>query len=372
LLVATYRDDEVGAGHPLRLLLGDLASAPALGRLALAPLSVDAVGTLAAGTGVDPARLHATTGGNPFYVTEVLAAEGTDIPATVRDAVLARASRLSPAARAVLDCASVILPPVATPFLITVAEADAADLDECVAAGMLRGRAGGVEFRHELARLTVERAVPPGRHADLHRRALAALRAGPAANHDATALSYYADGAGDAAAVLEYAVPAGEWAAALGAHRSAAGQYGRALRYAAGLPPADHARLLEQHSYECYLTSRLEDAIASQERAWACWRLVGDQVRQGNAQRWLSRLHWFAGDGAQARRLGEAAVAVLERLEPPGPELAMAYSNLSQLRMLDSDTAGTVHWGRLATELAERLGAPTSSSTRWSTSAPSS
>jgi DNA-binding CsgD family transcriptional regulator len=357
LVVGTYRDDEVGPTHPLRPLLGDLATGTAVGRLPLRPLSVEAVTALAAGTRLDPAHLHATTGGNPFYVTEVLATEGAEIPATVRDAVLARAARLSRPAREVLDAASVLLPPVQTSLLVEVAGADADRVDECVSAGMLRGRPGGVEFRHELARLAVEQAVPPGRRAELHHRALATLLARPTATHDATPLAYYADGAGDAAAVLAYAIPAGDWAAALGAHRGAAGQYARALRFAAGLPPAEHARLLERHSYECYLTSDFDGAIASRERALACWRLVGDPVRQGDAQRWLSRLHWFAGDGAQAQRRAEAAVDMLER-QPTGPELAMAYSNLAQLRMLDGDAAATVHWGRLATELAERLQRP--------------
>ena len=60
------------------------------------------------GSGRDAATLHRLTGGNPFFVTEVLAAEGETVPATVGDAVLARAARLSPEARAVLDVAAVI------------------------------------------------------------------------------------------------------------------------------------------------------------------------------------------------------------------------------------------------------------------------
>jgi predicted ATPase len=43
LLVATYRDDAIGADHPLRLLMGDVAAFPTVRRLPLAPLSPDAV-----------------------------------------------------------------------------------------------------------------------------------------------------------------------------------------------------------------------------------------------------------------------------------------------------------------------------------------
>ena len=47
LFAVTYRDDEIGTDHPLRLILGDLATAPAVHRFGLHPLSEDAVQHLA-------------------------------------------------------------------------------------------------------------------------------------------------------------------------------------------------------------------------------------------------------------------------------------------------------------------------------------
>jgi len=108
LLVLTYRDDELGPRHPLRIVLGDLATSAAVRRIPLTPLSVAAVQTLAAGQRLDAAALHRRTGGNPFFVTEALASHEGGIPVTVRDAVLARAARLSPDARAALDAAAII------------------------------------------------------------------------------------------------------------------------------------------------------------------------------------------------------------------------------------------------------------------------
>ncbi len=93
VLVLTYRDEQVPAEHPARRLLGALSGAP-VARLALPPLSVAAVDELAAGSGRDPRLLHELSGGNPFYVTEALAAPGAEVPATVADAVLARLRRL--------------------------------------------------------------------------------------------------------------------------------------------------------------------------------------------------------------------------------------------------------------------------------------
>jgi tetratricopeptide (TPR) repeat protein len=356
LMVVTYRDDEVGPLHPVQLLAGDLASSAPVRRVRLAPLSRQAVAVLAGPHGLDPGALYDATGGNPFFVTEVLAAGHEAIPTTVADAVLARAARLSLPARQVLDAAAVVAPPVETWLLVEAAGATPAHLDECVAAGMLQDQAtGGVGFRHELARLAVERTLGPGRRADLHGRALAALLTQPGAAPDPARLAHHADGAGDATAVLEYAPGAARRAAALGAHREAAAQYARALRFAEGLAPAALAELLERHSYECYLTDQLADATATRERALGCWRAVADRRKEGDTLRWLSRLAWYEGRGADAERAGREAVELLEGLAP-GPELAMAYSNLSQLAMLARDNEEALAWGARAIQLAERLG----------------
>jgi predicted ATPase len=100
LLVVTYRVDEVGPLHPVQLLAGDLASSALVRRLRLAPLSRQAVAVLAGPHEVDPGALYERTGGNPFFVTEVLAAGDAVIPATVVDAVLARGGRGRPLAGA--------------------------------------------------------------------------------------------------------------------------------------------------------------------------------------------------------------------------------------------------------------------------------
>ncbi|HXW78084.1 MAG TPA: AAA family ATPase, partial [Acidimicrobiales bacterium] len=107
LVVATYRDDTLEKAHPLRRVLGEVATTTAVRRLKLAPLSPDAVGQLAAPHGIDGTELYEKTGGNPFFVVEVLAGDSEQIPATVRDAVLARAMPLSPGARALLEAAAV-------------------------------------------------------------------------------------------------------------------------------------------------------------------------------------------------------------------------------------------------------------------------
>src|SRR5215213_10124813 len=352
LVIVTYRDDEIGADHPLRMVLGDLATASTVQRISLRPLSEEAVQRLAQGSDRDATTLHRLTGGNPFFVTEALAADAESVPATVGDAVLARAARLSPEARALLDVAAVIGSTIDLDLLLSVAGPVLDEADEGIERGLLRGTDEGLAFCHELARDAILAAIAPLRRRLLHARVLAALRDAPEAERDLARLAHHAEAAGDRAAVLEFATAAAEQAAALHAHREAAAQYARALRFADRLPAAERARLYEGRSLACYLSDQGEEAIAARLEALDIWRELGDPLRQGDNLRWLSHLYWLGEDAAAA---ANAALEVLEPL-PPGPELAMAYSNLAQLRLLDHDLEGTLRWGTRAIALAEQLG----------------
>jgi DNA-binding CsgD family transcriptional regulator len=355
LFVVTYRDDEIGANHPLRLVLGDLATAPAVRRISVRPLSQEAVQRLAAGSGRDATSVFRLTGGNPFFVTEALAAEGETVPATVGDAVLARAARLSPGAQAVLDVAAIIGSSIDSELLLTVAGPVLDEAEECIDRGLLRGTGDGLAFCHELAREAILATIAPLRRRLLHARVLAALRDAPNVERDLARLAHHAEAAGDQAAVLEFAIAAAEQAAALHAHREAAAQYARALRFGDALSAVERARLLEGRSLACYVNDQGEEAITARLAALDIWRGLGDPLKAGENLRWLSHFYWLEGRGAEAEATATEALEVLEPLAP-GPELAMAYSNLAQLRMLDHDLDGTLRWGNRAIALAEELG----------------
>jgi hypothetical protein len=227
LVVATYRDDELDRAHPLRILVGELATSRTVGRMKLARLSPAAVAELAEPHGVDAGELYRKTAGNPFFVVEALATGAEGIPDTVRDAVLARAARLGPAGAALLEAVAVV-PPRAELWLLEALAGAAADpLEECLASGMLVVEAAGVAFRHELARLAVEESMSPQRKVDLHRGALAALADPPDGRPDLARLAHHAEAAGDVDAVQRFAPAAAARAASLGAYREAAAQYAR-------------------------------------------------------------------------------------------------------------------------------------------------
>ena len=357
LLIVTYRDDELDRAHPLRIVLGETATIEGVRRLEVPRLSPGAVAELAEPWRVDPDELYRATGGNPFFVTEALAAGGDEIPRTVRDAVLARAARLPQSARAVLDAAAVVSPRTDLWLLEALVGTLDERLDECLASGVLIAEDRTVSFRHELARRAIEDSLPPARRLALHRAALATLAAPPHGVVDAARLAHHADAAGDGAAVLRFAPEAAARARATGALREAAAQYGRAVRYADGLSPPERAALLELYSDACYEVDLPEKAIEALRTASECHRSVGDRMREGDTLRRLSTILWCPGRIASAREVGEEAVALLEEL-PPSAELALAYSNLGTLHGWSEDLDGTRRWSNQARELAERLEAP--------------
>jgi DNA-binding CsgD family transcriptional regulator len=358
LVLVSYRDDALDRTHPLRIVLGELATASGIVRMKIEPLSQAAVAELAEPLGVDPDDLYRKTAGNPFFVTEALAAGRDEIPNTVRDAVLARAARLGADARTLLEAVAVV-PPHAELGLLEALAGDVLDtLDECLASGMLTPVPNGVAFRHELARLAVEESIAPNRKMDLHRQALTALGAAASSGPlDLARVAYHAEAAGDAEAVLQYATAAGARAASVGACREAAAQYARALRFSDALGLKARGQLLERRAYACYLIGEFEAALDAQQQALECHRQVGDTRIEGDSLRSLSRLLRYLGRTDDAMEMGREAVAVLEQL-PPGHELGMAYCNLSHLYMHREDPEGTTSWGTRALELAERLDDP--------------
>ena len=355
LVVATYRDDEVEADHPLRIVLGELASARAVTRLTVPRLRLEAVRELAQPHEVDAEALHRLTLGNAFYVTEVLAAGDATLPETVRDAVVARAASLAAKARRLLDVVSSVPSRAELWLLERVAPDELGALDECLSSGMLQADRDGVAFRHELARLAWESTVTPHRRRNLHRAILEALAVPPNGEPDSSRLAHHAEEGGDAAAVLRHAPDAARRAAASGAHREAAAQWARTLRYAGSLPAAERAPLLAAYAQEAQLTGRYEDAADARLQAIGLYRELGDVECEGEMLWRLTPPYVSLARVAEAEEASRAAIEVLER-RPPGVQLANAYATQALMRMLNRDNDEGVVWGEKAVALARELG----------------
>lgn len=357
LLILTYREDEVGGKHLLRSVLGNLPASHTV-RIMLQPLSREAVTAVARRMGRSASGVYEVTGGNPFFVTEVLGANAPAgaIPTTIRDAVIARAAHLDPSARELLELASIIPGQAELWLLEAVLHPEPGAIDRCIEGGLLipagDNKIEALTFRHELARIAVAESLPAGRAKDLHRRVLGAIE--PAAGMPLARLVHHAAGAGDAEKVLQYGPRAAEQASRQGAHREAVRYYQAAIRFAQHIPNDEQARLLDALSFEYYLTGQIDPSIHARQAAVDLWRTAGQPERMGDGLRWLSRLYWFQGSKQMAEKFAGEAIAALEAV-PPGRALAMAYSNRSQLHMLMEEDDLAIAWGHKALALAEQM-----------------
>jgi DNA-binding CsgD family transcriptional regulator/tetratricopeptide (TPR) repeat protein len=352
VLLMTYRDDALARDHPLRGVLGTLGSSAA-SRLRLSSLTSDAVRAMAEPTSLDPGELFELTGGNPFYVSEVLANPCEIVPPTVVDAVLARVRTLSQAAQRALDRLAVI-PSGAEVGLLRVLVGDLAPVAEAERAGVVEVRGDLVAFRHELARRAVAESLPASLRLDLNADVLSALLT--ARDSDPFRILHHAVEAGDDAVVLVHGEAAAREATRVGAHRQAAACYAQVLAHGHRLPTARRAALGEAYSWALSNSNQLHFAVAAAATAAELWQQEGDDLRLVRALVTLSRQQWLTERTAAARASAERAY---ELACPFGDSYqnALATLNLGGLLVLnDDEEAGLPHLDQ-ALEIARRCGA---------------
>ncbi|SPM31255.1 ATP-binding protein [Mycobacterium terramassiliense] len=341
LLVMSYRDDELDAQHPLAVALGDVASCAALTRIGLEPLSRDAVAVLAAGSGLNADWLHELTGGNPFFVTEVVAV-GVDaldrkaLPRSISEAVWGRLARLSTNARRAALAVAVCGPRAEPALVAHLCEAADAAVLECLDAGVLIADGETIGFRHELARRATLERIDTYHLRALHARALAELAKPPIDPNALAALAFHADQAGDRDAAMRYGIAAAERATALGAHRQAAELYALALRHAGTTPTEQKVIWFEQHALASYLGGL--SGVASWREAIKLRRALGDRLAESEDLCWLSHELVLSDRVSES---DEAAMASLRLVQDAGPcpQLAQSLLNMAELRVLGWDPA---------------------------------
>ena len=356
LLLLTCRNDAWHDTRALKILLGELPPA-CTQRVTLAPLSVEGVAAMAPGDPRGADALHRLAGGNPFFVTALLARPADRIPDSVRDAVSARARALSAEACAMSELASVV-PGLCELALLRTAWSGptdpAAPLDECIRSGVLQWADNAVRFRHELARQAVEESLPPIRRHSLHAAVLDALAQDTTA--PAARLLHHALGAGRINAVLRLTPLAARHATRLGAHRQALAHYAAALPYAQQAAPTERAEILEGWAIASSAVAWPDEpACAAMDQAAALWRASGETERIGGALRRLATMYRANWRIARADRCVDEAIDLLETL-PPSRALAQAYSQRAIFHMGASNTAAALHWGHKALVLARAVG----------------
>ena len=353
-IVVTYRDSEVDSDHTLRRVIGDLVTARATIWIGLAPLSLAAVGVLAAPHGADADELYERTGGNPFFVTEALASPGEEIPTTVRLAVLARAGRLDPADPRRRRCSV----RRAWPGRVV---AGGGDERRCAASRSTRrsppvySYAPATTCRSATSSLagrsrttsprSVDERSTPGRSTACNSAAVSTRHGSPTTPAPPATIMRSPRRRREAALL----------AARRTAHQEAVRHGEMALGVRHELAPDDVAELEVGLVNSLIASARSEDAAALAAEAVEHWRARDDTRRETHALVALAQAISAQGRPLDAQPMVEQAVALLEQ-HPPGPELALAYLRLTSLNMLARDRDSAVRWGERAIALATELG----------------
>ncbi|MPZ53627.1 MAG: AAA family ATPase [Acidimicrobiia bacterium] len=349
IVVVTYRPHEITTRHPLRLVMGDLATAAGHRRFQVEPLSLDGVRTLVGERSIDAERLHRVTGGNPFYVTEVLAKPGWTVPPTVADAVLARVSRLPDEERDLLATVSV----EPTGLELDLFESLGRGLPKALASGLVVADGDTIRFRHELARLAIEGTLDAQRRRNAHKDILGELERRD--DIDPSRLAHHANGVNDPAAILKWATEAGDAAAASGAHRQAVEHFRDGVEHSVSADIDIRIDLLEKYATELSRVDRMEDALAMRQRVLTLVRRGGNMTRILLAEAHLADAMLHAGDGIGAYRLMDKVVAAADSLDP-GLEMAQIYYMAGYQVMLARRAGDAMRWCKRAIALAEEHG----------------
>jgi len=377
LLVGTYRPEDLRRAHPLAALLADLERRRSITHVSLDRLPRASVGELLSAVYGKPVSWHVAdmvqrrTGGNPFFIEELLLAAGEPdperlanmpLPWNLSEVVLRHLDDLTPEERQVVDAAAVL--GSRFPFDVLAAVVGMGEdelipiLRRLVAVALLIEDEPDVfSFRHALTREAIAGQLLGRERRRLHERALAVLC--ELDSDDFAAMAHHAQGAGRFDEVVDFA-------------RRGAARYLRQglTQHALGLAEQG----LEEDGNDLELQSLASRAawtvglLELSRRHSLEWRrlaaLGGDRPSEAAAIRHLARLEWEMGDSAGQRAYAAEALALAED-GGPSEELALAMALMSEVHMLachgpepGAESEEAIRWADQALALADDLGCP--------------
>jgi DNA-binding CsgD family transcriptional regulator len=368
LLVGTYRSENLDRRR-LADMVSELERRRSVQRIELSPLNRTEVGELlAAATGrtvplPGVEAVHHRTGGNPFFVEELLLAAGDadpatlsrlPLPASLTEAVVGHLDGLGAEERRAVDAAAILGHRIRFDILATLT-----GLDEDALIGVLRvlvERDLLVEpapdvfsFRHDLTREAVVSRLLGRERRRLHERALEAMR--EAGSDDWSALAHHAAAAGCFDDLVTIARAGAAAYLRAGATLQALALAEMGLEEAGG-----DLELLELAARAAWSVGLRRGAIDRAEQ----WRRLavasGDDRSRVGALSLLTRLRYEEGQREEQARLTAEALEVAERLGP-SEELAAAYSLMAETTMLTYRQQEAIDWAQRALALADETGA---------------
>ncbi|ROP28495.1 ATP-binding protein [Couchioplanes caeruleus] len=368
LLIGTYRPDEVTRRQPVAGLLPRMERRHTVTHVRLDRLTPSQTAAmLAAATGAPaPLRavtaLHHRTGGNPFFLEELLRAlPSSDVEALVEQPLpwsLAEVLRrqvddLDPVSRRIVEAATVLGHRIPFDLLADVTGASEDELIAVLRDLVTRGvlvESGEDEFafRHALVREAIADQMLGRQRRRLHEAALDVLLSG---------------GASDPAMVAHHARGAGRYDDMIAAARRGTelylsiGSAYQALQLAEmGLDEVpDDTDLLASAARAAWLAGLLDDALRYGRR----WRdLATTMTDRAESLYLLVRIAWESRETDEMRTLTHDIGTLIAQL-PPGADQARAMTAIAQSAYLRDDLDAALHWSERALALADEFDLPT-------------
>jgi class 3 adenylate cyclase len=385
LILGTYRETEVDEAHPLAQALAELRRARVLVSLRIGGLGDDDVAKLISTRAGREApapfarSIRDRTGGNPFFVEEVLRDVGVEddwstaiarigVPETVKDLLLRRMRRLDDNCRRLLTFAAVTGREFALEILERISDTTADDvaetLEQAIAARVVEespGSIGHYSFAHALIREAIYEQLSHTRRAQLHRLIGEAMEAvvADAPDDRASTLAHHFSAAGDTAKAYEYhsrAATAAERVYAIEpalAHSTAALEAGGELGLEVDRDPAIRALLLQRGRMR-YRTGDHASAKSDFEAALDGARRSGDRVIEMETLNAFGVLQ-LRTDLSAAAAFHEAALVIAQELEDEAAQ-TNALDRLSVISSHLLELNRGLELGERSLELARGIG----------------
>ncbi|HEY0677988.1 MAG TPA: AAA family ATPase [Chitinophagaceae bacterium] len=354
LFILTYRDNEIHSKHPLRNVLGQLPS-DSFTRMQLEPLSRPAVEKMVLDKGYSGEDVYSITGGNPFYVTEILSSYNQVVPDNIKDSILSAYNRTAEGTRRIWELLSVSPTGFELTYLEKFDPLYASAIEDSLELKILFLKDGLIFFKHELFRRAIETSLSPLKRIALNRRILELFRENFEEKQEIERIIHHAKNANEYELVVKYAPVAGRHASGVGAHIEACKLFLTAIEYYQGKDITILINFYESYAYECYLTNQVKEAIIYTGKSLGIWKEMGNVEKTGKSMRFLSRLWWLDGHPENAKKFAEQAIEVLND-QPASQAKAMAFSNMSQLKMLSDEPHESIAWGEKAIAIATEIG----------------
>jgi DNA-binding NarL/FixJ family response regulator len=368
LVVGTYRPDGLSRRQPAAELLPRLERRHSVTHLHLSRLSpADVSLFLAAVFDEDPSfrtvdAIHRRTGGNPFFLEELVAAAGdlsrdgladAPLPWTVAEVVRGQLDALAPEVRGIITAASVLGRRVTFDVLAAVTGTPEGELIELLRAAVDSGLLVEADpdvfsFHHDLAREAIKEGLLGRERRRIHEAALEALRTLESGDH--VAITYHARGAGRYDQMVDEA--------RLGAHESLErGSTYQALQLAeTGLTEVDDdLDLRGVATRAAWLAGLLDEAVEHGDRWLRDARNGGDTSEEAAALSQRMRIAYDIGDLAGMEAFTDQLIGLIDQLADD-EERARAMTFVAQSFMLRDQVDPTCEWADKASSLATAHG----------------